>query len=137
VYFPIYRQVNALNLLEPGIILDTLIVKTPREDVFSAFDYYLKNVNKGERPFIIFGHSQGAHLTKEVVTVMLGHPDYAKYHKNLIAAYSIGYSVTSSELAINSQLKFSQSKDDLGVVISYNSTAPSEVESKGYENFGT
>ena len=137
VYAPVYRQVSFQKLFEPGVVLDPMVVLTPRDDIFAAFDYYLKNVNKGERPFIIFGHSQGALLCKEIATTFLGNTNYKQHNKNLIACYSIGISIIPDDLLLNPQLMFAQAKDDIGVIISFNSTAPSEVESETYTNFGT
>jgi len=137
VYAPFYRQVNFINLTIPGVVLDPLVEKTPREDIFTAFDYYLKNVNKGERPFIIFAHSQGALLAKELATTFLGHPSNRHHNKNLIAVYAIGISVIPSDFARNPQVKFSQAREDLRVLISYNSTTTSEAETEAYKNFGT
>lgn len=45
----------------------------------------------------------------------------------MIAAYVIGYPVTSTYLANNPHLKFAESSDDLGVIISYNTQAPSVI----------
>ncbi len=45
----------------------------------------------------------------------------------MIAAYVIGYPVTSAYLANNTHLKFAEGPDDTGVIISYNTQAPSVV----------
>ena len=42
----------------------------------------------------------------------------------MVAAYIIGYSVTEEYLAENPHLKFAESPDDTGVIISYNTQAP-------------
>ena len=42
----------------------------------------------------------------------------------MIAAYVIGYSVTEDFLAENSHLRFADSSNDVGVIISYNTEAP-------------
>ncbi|WP_424244108.1 hypothetical protein Dip510_001300 [Elusimicrobium posterum] len=121
LYAPYYRQLDAMFVL----------VKTPKEqeryfkgvpktDVIAAFDFYIKNHNKG-RPFILAGHSQGATMIKEILF------DYLKQNpevaKRMIAAYVIGYSVTKEELAANPHVKFAQGANDTGVIISYNTEA--------------
>ena len=138
VYAPLYRQANGIDL--DSFAYDTFVPiadKTPREDIFGAFEYYLNHVNKGERPFIIFGHSQGAYLATELATTFLGREKYRRHNENLIAVYAIGFSVLESRLKKNPALKFSREKDDTGVILSWNATAPGEVSSGAYENFGT
>ncbi len=45
-------------------------------------------------------------------------------YSRMIAAYVIGYSVTDEYLAKNPHLKFAEGPDDTGVIISYNTEAP-------------
>lgn len=45
----------------------------------------------------------------------------------MIAAYVIGYPVTSAYLDSNPHLKFAEGTDDVGVIISYNTQSPSVV----------
>ena len=137
IYAPFYRQVNLAELSSLSSEGFTSHANaTPREDIFAAFDYYLKNVNKG-RPFILIGHSQGSHLAMEIVTTFLGNENYSEYNKSHIISYVIGVSVTQEGLNKNPNLKFSTSKDDTGVIVSWNSTAPSEIEAEAYKNYGT
>lgn len=138
IYAPFYRQLNGAEL--SGLTSDALeshTCATPRDDIFAAFDYYLTNVNKGERPFILYGRSQGAQLVLELATTFLGNEKYTKHNKNHIATYAIGCSVTQSHIDRNPNLKFSEGGEDIGVIISWNTTAPSEVASEAYKNFGT
>jgi len=109
---------------------------TPREDIFAAFDYYLTHINNG-RPFILIGISQGAQLVKELATTLLGHEKYSKYNDRHIITYVCGIPVIRSDVAKNLNLKFSQNKDDIGVIVSWNSTAPSEVNNNKYKTFTT
>lgn len=138
IYAPFYSQLNGVEL--ESLNSDTFLSNTnatPRDDIFAAFDYYLTNVNKGERPFILLGHSQGGQLVTELSTTFLGSEKYYKHNKNLIIAYAIGVSVTEDQLALNPNLKFSQSATDTGVLVSWNTTAPSEVSTGAYKIFGT
>lgn len=138
IYAPLYRQLNGVEL--GGLNNETFesyTNATPRDDVFKAFDYFLTHVNKGERPFILFSHSQGTQLTIELSTTFLGNERYRQYNENLIVTYAIGCSITQSQIDKNPALGFSKSSNDTGVIVSWNTTASSEVESGAYLNFGT
>jgi hypothetical protein len=122
IYAPYNRQVDAMYkkslpipqqlALEDGI---------PTSDAMGAFDYYIKHYNKG-RPFILAGHSQGSNLTANILSeYMKKNP---KVYKRMIAAYVIGYSITPDYLAQNPHLKFASGAGDTGVIISYNTEAP-------------
>ncbi len=122
IYAPYYRQADAAYALAlPLPEHDALIAGIPTQDAVAAFDYYIQNFNAG-RPFILAGHSQGAHVLINLLTGYLkDHPDvYAR----MIAAYVIGYPVTSRIIEDNPHLKFAEGPDDTGVIISYNTQAP-------------
>lgn len=138
VYAPLYRQLNGASLADldsSGFL--SLTGGTPREDVFAAFDHYLNAINRGERPFILFGFSQGAQLVADIATRLLGDESYARHNKNHIATYAIGISVTDADIARNPALKFARGRDDTAVILSWNTTAPSEIASGAYKRFGT
>ena len=138
VYVPLYRQVNRTTLFTLSASkCGSLMMKTPRDDIFAAFAYFLENVNKNERPFIIFGFSQGGKMVIELATVFLGNEKYSQYNKNHVVTYAIGMSVTQAQINKNPQLKFSQSADDYRVIVSWNTTAPSDIESDTYKGFAT
>ena len=140
VFAPLYRQINiayVAGINSENITVKDLFKSTPREDVFAAFDYFLKNINKGERPFILFGFSQGGCMIKEVATTLLGHEDYQKYNAKHIITYAIGESVSASDVSLNKDLKFSESRYDTGAIVSWNSTTPREAAEGTYENFTT
>jgi len=121
IYAPYNRQVDAMYKsslpipqqlkLEAGI---------PTSDAMSAFDYYIKNYNKG-RPFILAGHSQGSNLIANILA------DYMKknpnVYKRMVAAYVIGFSITPQYLQQNPNLKFATGPSDTGVIVSYNTEA--------------
>jgi hypothetical protein len=115
IYAPFYRQ---SNLTSNALVTEAGI---PTTDAIAAFDYYIQHFNQG-RPFILAGHSQGAC----VLSILLG--QYMKAHPEtyarMIAAYVIGWPVTAQYLADNPYLKFAESADDTGVIISYNTQAP-------------
>ncbi|NCC67041.1 MAG: DUF3089 domain-containing protein [Clostridia bacterium] len=127
IYAPYYRQpdaVTTLSLSEKE--KDELLKGATKKDVFAAFDYYIEHYNNG-RPFILAGHSLGSNMLLYLLSeYMEEHPDvYAR----MVAAYVIGYSVTEDYLGENPNLKFAESADDTGVIISYNTQAAA-VEGK-------
>jgi len=138
VYAPLYSQLNGLMLSQlSSDEFESYTFATPRNDVFAAFDYFLTHINKGERPFILFGHSQGAALVGEIAMKFLGNEKYYQHNKNHIITYAVGFSVTADGIARNPNLKFSRSANDTGVIVSWNTTAPSEIASGAYKGFGT
>lgn len=89
-------------------------------DVEAAFDYYLEHLNK-DRPFIIAGHSQG---TMTLINLMRKRFDDSALQKRLVAAYLIGYSVTTHDLEQYPWMKRAMGADDTGVIITYNTEGP-------------
>ena len=120
IYAPFYRQADALYILDTNNNIknkEKYFNDIPKKDALAAFDYFIKNYNNN-KPFILMGHSQGAMMIKEILI------DYFKTNENLmnrlVAAYIIGYSVTTNDLEKNPHLKFARSEYDTGVIISYN-----------------
>jgi hypothetical protein len=123
IYAPYYEQVavSAQNSMSDAQQIAT-VGGTPTTDCIAAFEYYLAHYNHG-RPFILAGHSQGSSvLTHLLSDYMPSHPDV---YKRMIAAYVIGYPITTSYMAHNPILKFATGASDTGVIISYNTEAPS------------
>ncbi len=138
IYAPLYRQLNGVMLNElDSSGFEAYTTSTPREDVFAAFDYFINNINKGERPFLLFGHSQGAQLVGDIATKLLADPRYSDYNDLHIATYAIGYPVTEAAIANNPRLAFASGATDTGVLLSWNTVAPSEIGSGAYKGFGT
>jgi hypothetical protein len=94
-------------------------------DVKTAFNYYLTNLNNG-RPFIIAGHSQGSTALVSLMRDLFNNPDL---QKQLVAAYLIGYSITPEDFQNYPWMKPATSADDTGVIISYNSQTPDATDS--------
>jgi hypothetical protein len=124
IYAPYYRQADATYTLTLPTLAEReqVIAGAPTLDAMAAFDYYIKNFNKG-RPFILAGHSQGSNVLLNILA------DYMKanptVYARMVAAYVVGYSVTDAYLAKNPHLKFATGADDTGVIISYNTQSPS------------
>jgi hypothetical protein len=95
-------------------------------DIYRALDYYFENCNNG-KPFMLAGHSQGSVWVCEILEdYMKDHPEYLE---RMVAAYPLGYSVTTNYLAANTHLKFAERADDIGVIISYNVEGPGNKNS--------
>ena len=127
IYAPYYRQISTNYLADlDGDGMARLLSGMPAKDVTAAFDYYLKHYNNGRR-FILAGHSQGSNALEFLLSgYMAEHPEA---YGRMVAAYIIGFSVTDAYLKDNPHLKFAQSADDTGVIISYNTEKPGMTES--------
>ncbi|MBR4400903.1 MAG: DUF3089 domain-containing protein [Synergistes sp.] len=128
VFVPYYRQSGMRYAVEASKKtggIDTALSGISYDDISAALDYYFEHCNGG-RPFIIAGHSQGSAMVKYVLkNYFKKHPEY---YERMVAAYVIGYSVTKEDLAANPHLKFASGESDTGVIISYNTEGPKNVE---------
>jgi hypothetical protein len=122
IYAPYYRQDDAASTVALSSEEQAKIVGgIPTMDATAAFDYYIKNFNKG-RPYILVGHSQGAIVLSNLLSGYL--KDHPAAYANMVAAYVIGWPITANYLAQNPHLKFAEGPDDTGVIISYNTQSP-------------
>jgi len=121
IFAPFYRQAAADILALPLDRQQAIVAGIPKTDVFAAFDYYIKNLNKG-RPFILAGHSQGSNILVFLLSEYM--KQYPDVYKRMVVAYIIGYSITPDYLAQNPHLRFATGPDDTGVIVSYNTEAP-------------
>jgi pimeloyl-ACP methyl ester carboxylesterase len=121
IYAPYYEQAALQVLSMPLDQQQSIVGGQPTSDAIAAFDYYIKHYNKG-RPFILAGHSQGSNIMINLMAdYMKKNPDV---YERMIAAYVPGYSITPQYLQQNPELKFATGADDTGVIISYNTVAP-------------
>ena len=122
VYAPYYRQIDATyQLSQPFAQQKKNIAGIPSTDVFAAFKYFLKHYDRG-RPFILVGHSQGsAVLAKLLAKYMKSHP---AVYARMIAAYVVGYPIQGTYLQQHPHLKFAKGPSDTGVIVSWNTEAP-------------
>ncbi len=129
VFAPYYRQsnINQISGMD-NKEMEEYQKKEQRTDVYAALDYYFEHYNNG-RPFILAGHSQGSIMTRIVLgEYMKAHPEY---YERMVAAYVIGYSITSDWLKEHPYLKFAEGADDTGVIVSWNTEGPGN---KGKDN---
>ena len=115
-FAPYYRQVTMEVWTHNHIFIDSMFAAA-FIDIAAAFDYYMSHYNH-ERPFVIAGFSQGG---KAVVELCKRLTD--EQRSRLVAAYAIGYMVTSEDIRNCPKLREAQSATDLGVLVCYNSMA--------------
>ena len=87
------------------------------DDVQQAFNVFLKQ-REPNRPFILAGFSQGAKAVVELLKTM---PE--DLHRDLVAAYVLGYKVTPADTLASPNIKAAKDSIDLGVTICYNSVS--------------
>jgi len=117
-FAPYYRQA-ALNAYTMDSAQSDQYFDLAYEDVSKAFDRYMKDYNQG-RPFILAGFSQGTEMLLRLLEDKFDDPTLSN---QLVAAYLIGWRVTSEDLTNYPFLKMAQSSGDTGVIISFNSEA--------------
>ena len=132
VFVPWYRQSGmrfASETSKKHGSLDPALAGISYTDIKAALDYYFEKCNNG-RPFIIAGHSQGSAMVRYVLKNYFSeHPDY---YQRMVAAYAIGYSITKDDLEAYPYLKFAEGESDTGVIISYHTEGPKNVEENAH-----
>jgi hypothetical protein len=107
LYVPYYQQASGIDVLNATLWQNTpqnataanQALEVAYADVSNAFDYFLAHFNKdasgNPRPFILAGHSQGSNLLLMLLERRFSDP---ALRKQLVAAYVIGWSVTSDDM---------------------------------------
>jgi hypothetical protein len=107
LYVPYFQQASGGDVLNALLFSSTpqnvdaanAAMQVAYRDVADAFDYYMnhfnKDVNGNPRPFILAGHSQGSNLLLMLLQDKFSDPSL---RKQLVAAYVIGWSITSDDL---------------------------------------
>ena len=128
VFVPYYRQSGlryAGDIFKKTGNIDAAISGQCYDDITAALDYYFEHYNEG-RPFIITGHSQGSAIVRLLLKKYFrDHPD--RYGR-MVAAYVIGYSITKEDLEHYPHLKFATGETDAGVIVSWNTEGPRNME---------
>jgi len=128
VFMPYYRQSGLRHAAETPSV-DAALMGIPYDDITAALDYYFENCNGG-RPFILAGHSQGSAMAKLLLKKYF--VEHSDYYQRMVAAYLIGFSVTKEDLAENPHLKFAAGESDTGVIVSWNTENPENVEKNAH-----
>ena len=128
VFVPYYRQSGmryANEVSKKTGNIDAALSGISYDDMSAALDYYFEKCNNG-RPFIIAGHSQGSAMVRYILkNYFKKHPEY---YERMVAAYAIGYSITKEDLEANPHMKFAAGESDTGVIISWHTEGPKNVE---------
>ena len=132
VFVPWYRQAGMKYAGEVSAKtgdIDVALAGVSYTDMKAALDFFFEKCNNG-RPFIIAGHSQGSAMVKYILkNYFKEHPDY---YKRMVAAYAIGYAITKNDLEAYPYWKFATGESDTGVIISYNTEGPKNVEENAH-----
>ncbi|MBO4395344.1 MAG: DUF3089 domain-containing protein [Eubacterium sp.] len=119
LYSPYYRQISmkayALSEKERAEYFETAY-----SDVSAAFRYYLENKNN-DRPIILAGFSQGAHMCYRLLEEYFS--DTA-LRDRLVAVYALGWYCDQDTLKKYPQIVPATGEDDTGVVVSFDCEAP-------------
>jgi len=89
IYAPRYRQAHYYSYFTTDTASAKKAFDLAYQDVKNAFEYYLKNYNKG-RPIIIAAHSQG---TTHAITLIKDFFDGKPLSNHLVCAYIVGMPV--------------------------------------------
>jgi len=120
-YLPYYRQANVFGGCSGAS--GSMTGGAAMEDVIAAFQYYLDNINKGERPFIMLGFSQGSSplwdLAENRLEKICGAEFGAANRKNHIVTYATGIPGRST-INASKPVKFSTSYNDINVITAWN-----------------
>ena len=128
VFAPYYRQAGmkyANEVAKKTGNIDAALAGLSYTDIKASLDYYFENCNNG-RPFIIAGHSQGSAMVRYVLKNYF--TEHLDYYQRMVAAYPIGFAITKDDLEAYPHLKFATGESDTGVIISYNTEGPKNVE---------
>ena len=128
LFEPFYRQSNlcALSGKTPEEIIEFQF-REQRTDIYAALDYFFEHYNNN-RPFILAGHSQGSLMLK--IALCDYFREHSEYLERMVAAYAVGFSVTTDDLKTNPALKFAETSDDTGVIVSWNTEGPENKNEK-------
>jgi len=119
-YLPYYRQANVFGGCGTS---GNMTGGAAMEDVLASFIYYLEHINKGERPFMLLGFSQGSsplwELAVNRLDTICGKDFGAANRKNHIVTYATGIPGRST-ISASKPVKFSESYNDINVITAWN-----------------
>jgi len=133
LYAPYYRQASLTAYVSED---KDKALNLAYQDVSRSFKYFLQH-RDGSRPLVLAGFSQGADMCVRLLKEY-GRTGAVKHH--LVAAYVLGYGITEADLKQMPGQKMAKDERDTGVIVSFNSEAPSVGSSmlvpKGTKVFG-
>lgn len=112
VYAPRYRQAHLHAYFTDDKLSAKKAFEVAYEDVKSAFEYYLKNLNHG-RPIIIASHSQGTNHAERLLADFF---DNKPLQQKLVAAYLIGMPIKNNRFR---EIKPCDNADEIGCFVSW------------------
>lgn len=117
MFAPFYREMSLQGYLAPT---REKCLQDAYKDVSAAFEYYLKNENKG-RGIILAGFSQGSDMCYRLLEEYFGNDseESAQLRKSLVAVYGIGWAITEKMVEENPQIVPAKGEFDTGVVVSF------------------
>ena len=134
MYAPLYRQMTLGTYYADDAWEDTPYFQTAYADIVEAFDYYMREHNRG-RDIVLIGHSQGAHVLTRLIEDRFESDDTLR--EQLISALLIGASgriyVPDGEL-VGGNFKvvpLCSSETDTGCVIAFDSLAFADANAAG------
>jgi hypothetical protein len=123
VFAPRYRQANMEVFYKMGTPRATEAFDLAWSDLKTAFQYYLKNENKG-RPIVIAGHSQGAlHAIRLLKEFFDGSP----LQKQLVCAYIPGYKIQAGYF---NSIPVGEKPEQTGCFVTWRSFAKGEISKR-------
>jgi len=114
VYAPRYREATIYSFMDLEGADELAALNFAYKDVESAFDYYIKNYNKG-KPFIIASHSQGS---RHALSLLENRIDGTELTKRMIATYAIGINnMTDKNVALLKDIPVCDAPDQTNCLI--------------------
>ena len=122
IYAPFYRQIDATYQLGLSAAQQKAnIAREPADRRASGLRVLPAELQQG-RPFILVAHSQGSAVAKLLLSGYIkSHP---AVYERMIAAYVVGYPIQDTYLEHHPYLKFAKGPSDTGVIVSWNTEAP-------------
>lgn len=125
IYAPMYRQrtLTALRAEMAGkpMAPADVLAKIAKDDVSDAWNYYLKNVNKG-RGVVLIGHSQGARMLADLIQAEIdGKPAQSQIVSALLIGANVMVQRNKDVGGTFKSMPLCRKKDDIGCVIAYSS----------------
>lgn len=114
IYAPRYRQAHFHAFFSKDSASASKAFRLAYSDIKNAFEYYLKNFNKG-RPIILAGHSQGA---AHLIQLMKDFFDNDDMKKKLVVSYAVGFPIP---LNLYQYLKPCKNEFETGCICSWRS----------------